>query len=451
MMGKYFGTDGIRGVYGDACMNNSFAFRVGLALSRHLREIYSEEKIRVAIGQDTRASGAALVDALTHGLQKNGVAVYKLGVVPTPAVALSVVDHKFNLGIAVTASHNPAADNGIKLFSELGFKLTESQETEIETLIDAEQVVLDEQQFLIDSFSIDGAKEYISYMESLFNKDCLKGLIIVLDLANGATYETTPAVFKKYGAETILIGDRPNGTNINDKVGSEYPLKLGEAVRSNHADIGIAHDGDGDRLVVCDENGKIVDGDILLAMLGVNALQNNTLKSTTLVATVQSNLALDEAITLAGGSVVRTEVGDRNVVTSMREIGANIGGESSGHIIFLDSATTGDGLLAALHLINLLRDADGKLSKLQEQYRLFPQETRSLHVAQKLPLGDLQQTQQAISTVETELGTDGRVLIRYSGTESKIRLLVEGKDSEVITSAITKLEKSVREDLNVVQ
>ncbi len=451
MMGKYFGTDGIRGVYGDACMNNSFAFRVGLALSRHLREIYSEEKIRVAIGQDTRASGAALVDALTHGLQKNGVAVYKLGVVPTPAVALSVVDHKFNLGIAVTASHNPAADNGIKLFSEFGFKLSESQETEIETLIDAEQVVLDEQQLLIDSFSIDGAKEYISYMESLFNKDCLKGLIIVLDLANGATYETTPAVFKKYGAETILIGDRPNGTNINDKVGSEYPLKLGEAVRSNHADIGIAHDGDGDRLVVCDENGKIVDGDILLAMLGVNALQNNTLKSTTLVATVQSNLALDEAITLAGGSVVRTEVGDRNVVTSMREIGANIGGESSGHIIFLDSATTGDGLLAALHLINLLRDADGKLSKLQEQYSLFPQETRSLHVAQKLPLGDLQQTQQAISTVEAELGTDGRVLIRYSGTESKIRLLVEGKDLEVITSAITKLEKSVREDLNVVQ
>ena len=451
MMGKYFGTDGIRGVYGDACMNNSFAFRVGLALSRHLREIYSEEKIRVAIGQDTRASGAALVDALTHGLQKNGVAVYKLGVVPTPAVALSVVDHKFNLGIAVTASHNPAADNGIKLFSEFGFKLSESQETEIETLIDAEQVVLDEQQFLIDSFSIDGAKEYISYMESLFNKDCLEGLIIVLDLANGATYQTTPAVFKKYGAETILIGDRPNGTNINDKVGSEYPLKLGEAVRSNHADIGIAHDGDGDRLVVCDENGKIVDGDILLAMLGVNALQNNTLKSTTLVATVQSNLALDEAITLAGGSVVRTEVGDRNVVTSMRQIGANIGGESSGHIIFLDSATTGDGLLAALHLINLLRDVDGKLSKLQEQYRLFPQETRSLHVAQKLPLGDLQQTQQAISTVETELGTDGRVLIRYSGTESKIRLLVEGKDLEVITSAITKLEKSVREDLNVVQ
>ena len=405
----------------------------------------------MAIGQDTRASGAALVDALTDGLQKNGVTVYKLGVVPTPAVALSVVEHKFNLGIAVTASHNPAADNGIKLFSELGFKLSESQETEIETLIDAEQVVLGEQQLLIDSYSLDGAKEYISYMGSLFNKDCLEGLKIVLDLANGATYETTPAVFKKYGAEIFLIGDRPNGTNINDKVGSEYPSKLGQAVRSHHADIGIAHDGDGDRLVVCDENGKIVDGDILLAMLGVNALQNNTLKSTTLVATVQSNMALDEAITLAGGSVVRTEVGDRNVVTSMRKVGANIGGESSGHIIFLDSATTGDGLLAALHLINLLLGVDGKLSKLQAKYRLFPQETRSLRVAQKLPLGDLRQIQQAISTVENELGTNGRVLIRYSGTESKIRLLVEGKDSEVISSAITKLEKSVREDLNVVK
>lgn len=450
MMGKYFGTDGIRGVYGDACMNNSFASRVGFALSRYLCEIYSEGKIKVAIGQDTRASGAALVDALTDGLQKNGVTVYKLGVVPTPAVALSVVEHKFNLGIAVTASHNPAADNGIKLFSELGFKLSESQETEIETLIDAEQVVLGEQQLLIDSYSLDGAKEYISYMGSLFNKDCLEGLKIVLDLANGATYETTPAVFKKYGAEIFLIGDRPNGTNINDKVGSEYPSKLGQAVRSHHADIGIAHDGDGDRLVVCDENGKIVDGDILLAMLGVNALQNNTLKSTTLVATVQSNMALDEAITLAGGSVVRTEVGDRNVVTSMRKVGANIGGESSGHIIFLDSATTGDGLLAALHLINLLLGVDGKLSKLQAKYRLFPQETRSLRVAQKLPLGDLRQIQQAISTVENELGTNGRVLIRYSGTESKIRLLVEGKDSEVISSAITKLEKSVREDLNVV-
>ena len=450
-MGKYFGTDGIRGVYGDACMNDSFAFRIGLALSRYLCETYSGVKIKVAIGQDTRASGAALVDALTCGLQKNEIAVYKLGVVPTPAIALSVVEHKFNLGIAVTASHNPSADNGIKLFSEFGFKLSESQETEIENFIDSENVGHFEQQLPIDSFSIDGAKEYIHHMESLFNEDFLDGLKIVLDLANGATFETTPAVFKRYGAETILIGDRPNGTNINDKVGSEYPLRLCEAVRSNHADIGIAHDGDGDRLVVCDENGEIVDGDILLAMLGVNALQKNILKSTTLVATVQSNLALDEAITLAGGSVLRTEVGDRNVVTSMRNIGANIGGESSGHIIFLDSATTGDGLLAALHLINLLRDADCKLSKLQAKYRLFPQETISLRVAQKLPLGDLQEIQQAISAAETELGTDGRVLIRYSGTESKIRLLVEGKDSEMISSLISKLEKSVCEDINVLQ
>ena len=450
MMGKYFGTDGIRGVYGDCFMNNNFAFRVGLALSRYLCNLYSGKKIKVAIGQDTRASGAGLVEALARGLHKNGVAVYKLGVVPTPAVALSVVEHNFNLGIAVTASHNPAADNGIKLFGELGFKLSESQESEIETLIDSENEELDKQQLPIDSFSIDGANEYISYMESLFDEDCLEGLKIVLDLANGATFETTPAVFKKYGAKTILIGDRPNGTNINDKVGSEYPLKLCEAVRSNHADIGIAHDGDGDRLVVCNESGEIVDGDVLLAILGVNALQKNALKSTTLVVTEQSNLGLDEAIILAGGSVVRTEVGDRNVVTRMREIGANIGGESSGHIIFLNAATTGDGLLAALHLINLLRDVDYKLSKLQAKYRLLPQVTRSLHIAQKLPLGDLRQVQQAITKIETELGINGRVLIRYSGTESKIRLLVEGKDSGGIANAIAKLEKSVREDLDVV-
>lgn len=448
-MGKYFGTDGIRGTYGDPCINPQFAFRLGAALGNYLTKKKPDQPLNVVIGRDTRLSGPDLTEALTRGLNKHGVYVHDLGIVPTPCVALSLIEQHADFGIAVTASHNPASDNGIKLFDQKGFKLTELEESIIENLVDAEP----EPSAELPSakvYQLDGAAHYINYISSLLDQHCMRGWKIVLDLANGATCETTPAVFRRWGAETVLIGDNPDGENINLGVGSEYPDKLGQAVLDNQANIGIAHDGDGDRLVVCDETGTVVDGDILLALFGVYAMQSGALKANTLVATIQSNLALDHAVRAVGGSVERTDVGDRNVAMRMREIGANVGGENSGHIIFSDFASTGDGLLAALKVIDLMCKTGKKLSTLRQEITLFPQVTSNLRVVEKIPLEQLKKLPAAIAKIEKDFGADGRVLIRYSGTEPKLRMLVEGKDEKAITKAMKALEKAARSDLEVV-
>jgi phosphoglucosamine mutase len=273
----------------------------------------------------------------------------------------------------------------------------------------------------------------------------------VLDLGNGATVKTTPGVFQHWGAEMLLIGDRPDGLNINDGVGSECPAQLAKAVLKHKAHIGIAHDGDGDRLVVCDEGGTIVDGDIILALFGRYALKAGTLKSGTLVSTIHSNLGLDHAIRHAGGQVDRVDVGDRNVANRMRELGANIGGESSGHIIFSDFATTGDGLLAAVKIIELMRTTGKALSELRKEITLFPQSTTNLRVSEKRPLAELKFFQSVIKATEQDLGDEGRILVRYSGTESKLRLLVEGKDGLQVAEAIKAIEIAACRDLDVIQ
>ena len=282
------------------------------------------------------------------------------------------------------------------------------------------------------------------------DQDCLSDWRIVLDLANGATVKTTPAVFQRWGAETLFIGDKPDGLNINDGVGSECPAQLAQAVLQHGARIGIAHDGDGDRLVVCDEGGTIVDGDIILALFGRYALKAGALKSGTLVSTIHSNLGLDHAVRDAGGRVDRVDVGDRNVANRMRELGANIGGESSGHIIFSDLATTGDGLLAAVKIIELMRTTGKALSELRKEITLFPQSTSNLKVAEKRPLADLESLQSVIKATEQDLGDEGRVLVRYSGTESKLRLLVEGEDDLQVAEAIKAIEGAARKDLDVI-
>jgi phosphoglucosamine mutase len=273
----------------------------------------------------------------------------------------------------------------------------------------------------------------------------------VLDLGNGATVKTTPGVFQHWGAEMLLIGDRPDGLNINDGVGSECPAQLAKAVHKHKAHIGIAHDGDGDRLVVCDEGGTVVDGDIILSLFGRYALKAGTLKSGTLVSTIHSNLGLDHAVRDAGGQVDRVDVGDRNVAYRMRELGANIGGESSGHIIFSDFATTGDGLLAAVKIIELMRTTGKALSELRKEITLFPQSTTNLRVVKKRPLVDLKSLQSVIKATEKDLGDEGRVLVRYSGTESKLRLLVEGKNELQVADAIKAIEIAACRDLDVIQ
>ena len=299
------------------------------------------------------------------------------------------------------------------------------------------------------SYPLDAAAFYVNYVRSLMDQNCLSGWKIVLDLANGATSETTPAVFERWGAELILIGNNPDGENINQGVGSECPELLGEAVVKHEANLGIAHDGDGDRVVVCDETGAVVDGDILLGLFGLYALRSGALKNDTLVATVQSNLGLDMAIREAGGRVERTDIGDRNVARVMRETGSNIGGESSGHIIFSDFATTGDGLLAAVKLIDVMCHTKKSLSELRQEIRLFPQGTLNLRVAEKKPLGTLKALNRVVAAVEADFGEDGRVLVRYSGTEPKLRLLVEGKDEKRVADALKDLEKAACSDLDV--
>jgi len=448
-MAKYFGTDGIRGRFGASLICPQFAYRLGCALGNYLTKIRLKKTSAVVIGRDTRASGVALSDALISGLNRHEVYVHDASILPTPAIARAVLDQDADLGIAITASHNPSYDNGIKLFDHSAHKLDEAQEILIESFIDKEpEPSVDFP--LANSHPLDASVSYIKYLRSLMDQDSLSDWRIVLDLANGAAVKTTPGVFQYWGAEMLLIGDRPDGLNINNAVGSECPAQLAEAVLKHGAHIGIAHDGDGDRLVVCDEGGTIVDGDIILALLGRYALKAGTLQSRTLVSTIHSNLGLDHAISDAGGQVDRVDVGDRNVANRMRELGSNIGGESSGHIIFSDFATTGDGLLAAVKIIELMRTTGKALSELRKEIMLFPQSTANLRVAEKRPLADLKFFQSVIKATEQDLGDEGRVLVRYSGTESKLRILVEGRDDLQVAKAIKAIEIAAGKDLDVI-
>lgn len=448
-MAKYFGTDGIRGRYGDSLMCAEFAYRVGCALGNYLKKTRGERSHYVVIGRDTRSSGTILSDALITGLNQTEVYVHNADIVPTPAVARAVLDQQLDLGIVVTASHNPSYDNGIKLFDHRACKFDDTQELLIEALLD-DQPDAPSELPSPKSYPLDAASFYVNYLRSLMDQHCLEDWRIVLDLANGATVGTTPAVFQRWGAKLHLIGDQPDGANINDGVGSECPAKLAQAVLEQKAHIGIAHDGDGDRLIVCDETGTIVDGDIILGLFGRYAMQAGVLDSETLVATIHSNLGLDRALLDVGGRVERVDVGDRNVARGMRKLGANIGGESSGHIIFSDFATTGDGLLAAIKIIELMRKTGKSLSVLRKEVVLFPQITRNLQVAKKTPLADLMPLQTAIQAAERRFGTEGRVLVRYSGTEPKLRLLVEGKEEALVHQALKSIEAAVRQVLVVI-
>ena len=426
-----------------------FAYRLANAVAEYLKQTRPNKPLYVVIGRDTRASGKPIAEAMIAGFNCHSITVLDGGVIPTPAVAGSVIEKNADLGVAVTASHNPAYDNGIKLFDSNGRKFDEEEEGLIERLLDEVPPATGEFS-LAKSEPLGASASYINYVRSLMEQNCLKGWKIVLDTANGATFQTSPAVIRWWGADLYIIGDEPDGSNINAGFGSECPDQLARVVVEQNADIGIAHDGDGDRLVVCDETGAIVDGDILLALFGAYAVKAGALKANTLVATIHSNLGLDRAVSEAGGQVERVDVGDRNVAKCMREMGANIGGESSGHIIFSDFATTGDGLLAAVKVVELMLKTEKRLSQLREEVTLFPQATKNLKLAEKLPLGELGQLNTAIKQLEADFGSDGRVLVRYSGTEPKLRMLVEGIDLRLVDKAIAQLEDAARADLSVI-
>ena len=439
MKRQYFGTDGVRGPYGGPVINESFAARLGAAAGRWIGG-----SGRVVIGRDTRASGESLAAAVARGLASAGLTPVLLGAAPTPAVARAVRTQGAVLGVVITASHNPACDNGIKFFSRTGVKLTDEDEAAIEQALPSE-VPASAAVFS----TADVLADYMAATGAILPAHALRGWKIVLDTANGATCATSPAVLRALGAEVIGLGDSPGGKNINAGVGSEHPGPLAQRVREVGARLGIAHDGDGDRCILCDERGEVLDGDEILTILATHAHRQGKLAAQTLVVTVQSNLGVDAALGALGGRVARTDVGDRYVIERMFATGATLGGESSGHIICSEISPTGDGLVAALKTIEVMLATGRPLSELRGALAKFPQRSLALKVREKRPLETLPTLPRAIEALERELGSQGRVLVRYSGTEAKLRLLVEGPTDAAVQAGLAQLEAATRSDLEV--
>jgi len=438
---KLFGTDGIRGAANLHPVTPEIAFRLGRAAGFLLRR-QGRERPSFVIGRDTRRSGEMLEAALVAGLNSVGADVLLAGVVPTPAVACLVKELKADGGVVISASHNPAADNGLKLFGGDGYKLDDALEERLEQLILTAEI--DD----IRSLGAEiGTGQHIANAEERYGLMArasvpgmsLHGLKIALDCANGASFQTTPQVLRELGATVDLFHATPDGMNINEGCGSTHAEEISHLVKESGAQIGISHDGDADRLVLCDEKGEIVDGDEILAMTALDALRRGTLAGKTLVATVMSNFGLDECLAATGGKVLRTAVGDRYVVEAMREGNFSIGGEQSGHLIFRDHGTTGDGLLAALQVLRIMTESGKPLSELRCCLMKYPQAQRNLRVKEKPPLESLREVAALIEETERSLDGKGRVLLRYSGTEPKVRLLIEGPYEETINAAADKI------------
>jgi phosphoglucosamine mutase len=406
---------------------------------------------RIIIGKDTRLSGYMLESALVAGICSMGVDVLQVGPLPTPGIANITRTMRADAGVVISASHNPFQDNGIKIFSADGFKLPDELENKIEELIKNGQ--LDALRPTAHEVGkayriVDAQGRYIVSLKNTFpvNMD-LSGLKIALDCANGAAYKVAPAVFEELGAEVISLGVKPNGTNINAEFGSLYPEVISNAVKANNADIGIALDGDADRVIVCDEHGNEVNGDQIMAICALEMLSQNRLNKNTLVTTVMSNMGLDIAMRHAGASVVKTAVGDRYVVEEMRRSGYNLGGEQSGHLIFLDCSTTGDGVLAALQLLAIMQRKQKPLSELAKVMTALPQILVNVQVKQRTDIMKIPVIAKAINNVEQKLGNNGRVLIRYSGTEPLLRIMIEGTDQGEIAAWANEIAALVQKEI----
>jgi phosphoglucosamine mutase len=445
---KLFGTDGIRGKANAWPMTVDVAMKLGQALAWQVREnklgrfigVRADQRPhrgRIVLGKDTRVSGYMIEQAIAAGITSRGVDVMLVGPLPTPGIAFITHSMRADAGVVVSASHNPFEDNGIKLFDHDGFKLPDAAELEIEQLILG--TMFDDREVAGDHIGratrIDDARgRYIVDVKNTFPRDLtLDGLKVVVDCAHGAAYATAPLVFRELGAEVIAIGDDPNGTNINDAVGSTNPALMQRIVLEKQAHIGIALDGDADRVIVVDERGKIVDGDAVMAICAREMKRRGALQGDTLVATVMSNIGLERCLRDVGVKVERVQVGDRYVVERMREGGFNLGGEQSGHIIFLDNTTTGDGTVAALSVLAVMRREGRPVSEIASVFVPSPQELVNVKIGKKVPLDELPTVLSAIKDVENKLGTDGRVLVRYSGTEMKARVMVEGPDAQSVS------------------
>lgn len=446
---KLFGTDGVRGVANVFPMTAEMAMQLGRALAYIIRN--GPHRHRVIIGKDTRLSGYMLEQGLASGIMSMGVDVALVGPMPTPAIAHLTTSMRADAGAVISASHNPYQDNGIKFFWRDGFKLPDETEAKIETLIFEKSLdsLRPTATKVGGAIRLDDARgRYIAALKGTFPSELtLEGLTLVVDCANGAAYRVAPDVLTELGAKVIQLGVEPDGKNINAKCGALYPEGLQKAVLKHKAHLGLALDGDADRLIVVDEKGQIVDGDAIMAICTQELIARGELKKKTLVATVMSNIGLERAVSRWGVKVLRTKVGDRYVVEEMRKHGLVLGGEQSGHLVFLDYATTGDGTLAALQVLSVMCRTHQPMSELTGIFEPVPQTLVNVVVKERRDLSSLPPVQKIITSIEKKLGREGRVLVRYSGTEPKVRVLVEGNDDKQIKAYAEEISHSLREAL----
>ncbi|HIX70986.1 MULTISPECIES: phosphoglucosamine mutase [Enterococcus] len=450
-MGKYFGTDGVRGE-ANVELTPELAFKLGrcggYVLSQHEN---SDKRPRVLVGRDTRISGQLLETALISGLLSVGIEVFQLGVISTPGVAYLTRVQKASAGVMISASHNPAQDNGIKFFGGDGFKLVDEQELEIEALLDAEEDLLPrpsaEGLGTVEEFP-EGLLKYSQFLEQTIPGD-LAGMKVCLDAANGATATTVNRLFADLETEFFTIGTKPNGLNINDGVGSTHPETLAQFVVEKGADAGLAFDGDGDRVIAVDELGNIVDGDKIMYICAKYLAEKKRLKQATIVTTVMSNLGFHKAVENIGLKDVITQVGDRYVVEEMRKNDYNFGGEQSGHMIFLDFNTTGDGMLSGIQLLNIMKQTGKKLSELASEVTIYPQKLVNIRVSNKDGAMEVPAIAKVIAEAEAEMNGEGRILVRPSGTEPLLRVMAEAPTDEKVAYYVEKIAAVVREEIGL--
>jgi phosphoglucosamine mutase len=452
---KLFGTDGIRGTSNTFPMTTDIVMRVGQALGfllRRKRDAHkSSASIKVVIGKDTRLSNYMIEQALSSGLNSMGVNVQLVGPLPTPGIGFITKNMRADTGIVISASHNPFNDSGVKIFGPDGYKISGEMEAEIENLVFNEDLnsLLPPSEGIGRSKRIDDAAgRYVVFVKNTFPADLtLDGMRIVLDCAHGAAYKVAPAVFEELGAEVVVIGNEPNGTNINDKCGALYPEKMVEAVRAYRADAGISLDGDADRVIMADEKGNTITGDHILAICALDLKRRGKLAKDTLVTTEMANYGLDRAMHDHGIKLVKTKVGDKYVVDEMRNNGYVLGGESSGHIIFSEHSTTGDGLIAALNVLAVMKFSDKSLSRLKNVMQDVPSILRNVRVTRRVQLDQVKGYNDLIEDINLKLKDNGRTFVRYSGTEPLVRILVEGPDQNAITLYADQIGQLLQKEL----
>lgn len=453
---KIFGTDGVRGVANIEPVTAETALRLGRAAGHVFKNLEAQARghgrHKIVLGKDTRLSGYMLENAISSGILSMGVDVLFIGPLPTPGVAYVTRSLRADAGIVITASHNPYADNGIKFFRADGYKLDDKVEDQIENLVFSGEIetIRPTAEAIGKAVRIDDALgRYIEYAKSSFPRGMtLDGMRLVVDCAHGASYKSTPCVLRELGAEVIVYGNQPDGMNINQDCGSMHPEQTCHKVREHQACLGIAHDGDADRVLLCDETGTLIDGDDIMAIAGLDMLAMGALNEKTLVSTVMSNAGLEAAINDAGGKVIRTAVGDKNVIDEMLRNGFNLGGEQSGHMIFRDYSTTGDGLVAALQILRIMKAKDLPLSKLAKCWTRFPQLVTNIRVREKKPFEQLDGLTKLVAEAERELKSHGgRLLLRYSGTEPKARLLLEGRDKGALEKWNARIMEAIKKQV----